>query len=159
MNFTKFLRTPFYSFDKQELEDKYMLKIEFKHSLRKWKICHKAKIEISGWSYEGDLKSWNNNYVLFASNHSELFFKKTVLKKFTKLTGKQLLCRPLCSKLADLQLYHKKDTITDVFLRILRNSSQQLFYKTHVKDYFNLQFLLWSFHVQKILSTKPKKFS
>ena len=71
------------------------------------------------------------------SNRLQKVFKKTVLKKFLKFTGKYLQCSHTLGKVPEiaeaeilqnsrentrgLQLYLKRDPGTGVFLRILRN--------------------------------------
>ena len=62
----------------------------------------------------------------FINSRSEVFYKKNVLKSFTKFTGKR----------QSLQLYEKTDLGTSVFLWILRNLQQHLFYRTPLGDCF-----------------------
>lgn len=60
------------------------------------------------------------------------FHKKTVLKHFTKLAGQYLPLSPLFNELHawNLQLCWKRDPSTSVFLWILRNFEERLFYRT-----------------------------
>ena len=62
--------------------------------------------------------------------------KKGVLRNFTKFTGKQLRQSLFFNKVADLKSVTllKTDSGTGVFLRILRNFQEHLFYRTTLKD-------------------------
>ena len=57
------------------------------------------------------------------SSHWSCFINKVVLKKFTEFTGKHLCRCPFSIKLQvwGMPLYYKRDTVTDVSLRVVRN--------------------------------------
>ena len=71
---------------------------------------------------------------------------KVVLRNFTKFTGKHLCQSLFFSKVACLCNFIKKDFGTGVFLWILRNYSEHLFYRTFLGDCF---LLIW-FETQNI---------
>ena len=80
----------------------------------------------------------------FRSNHRRYSIKKGVLRNFAKFTGKHQ-CQSLFLiklKASDLQLCLKRDSGTGVFLWILQNSEEHLFYGTTPDDCF-----CW-FHLQ-----------
>ena len=63
--------------------------------------------------------------------------KKGILKNFAKFTGKHL-----CKSLFFNKLYSKRDPGTGVFLWILRNFLEHLFYRTSPGDCFCISFYL-----------------
>ena len=70
------------------------------------------------------------------SSHRRCSLRKNVFRNFVKFTGKRLCQSLFLNKVADLsfQLYLKRDSGTSVFLRIFRNLSEQLFYRTPPGD-------------------------
>ena len=69
--------------------------------------------------------------LIFRSNHLEMFFKKFVLKTFAIFTGKHPCGSPFLIKLqARPATLLKRDSNGSVFLWILQNFKQQLFYRT-----------------------------
>ena len=56
------------------------------------------------------------------SSHRRCSVRKSVLRNFTKFTGKHLLCQSLC----------KWGSATGVFLWILQNFNKHLLYRTHL---------------------------
>ena len=68
----------------------------------------------------------------------EVFYKKDPLKNFGKFTGKHLCQSLFFNKVPGLglQLYLKRHSGTGVFLEILRNFPENLFYRTSLEDYF-----------------------
>ena len=80
----------------------------------------------------------NCNWQLFMvrSSHRRCSLRKNVFRNFVKFTGKRLCQSLFLNKVADLslQLYLKRDSGAGVFLRIFRNLSEQLFYRTPLGD-------------------------
>ena len=74
----------------------------------------------------------------------KLFFKKDVFKNFAKFTG-NYLCGSvvLMKQVSSLQLY-QRHSATDVFLWILGNFQEHLFYRTLPGDYFRC-LVTWNF--------------
>ena len=63
-------------------------------------------------------------------------YKKVVLKKLAKFTGVHLCQSLFFNKVAGQQLYLKRDPDTGVFLWILQNFQEHLFYRTPLDDCF-----------------------
>ena len=68
----------------------------------------------------------------------EVSMKKGVLENFAKFAGKHLCQSLFFNKVAglSLQLYWKRDSVTGVFLWILQNCHEHLFYRTALDGCF-----------------------
>ena len=94
-----------------------------------------------------------------------MFYKKGVLENFVKFTGKHLCQRLFLIKLQPwgLQLCHKRDSVTGVFLWILRNiqdtfnNSGRLLRKLEKNLFVNPFHNQWSLSVRTPPLSKKKK--
>ena len=103
---------------------------------------------------------------MFRSSRPEMSCKKSVLRNFGKFTGKHL-CQSLFLEKwqAGVQLNQKWNSDIGVFLRILRNFQEQLFYRTPCASHFMEIFPLveigavFCFYLQKGLEFLTKFWS
>ena len=75
-----------------------------------------------------------------------MFCTKDDLRFFAKFTGKRLCQSLFLNKVADLrlQIYSKRDSGTGVFLQMLQNFQEQLFYGTPLGGYFRMAPILFT---------------
>ena len=94
----------------------------------------------------------------YRSSHPEEFCKKGILRNFAKFTGKNLSQSLFFNKVAGLRFATllKKDPCTGVFLWILRNFQEHLFYRTPL-DYCFCTVALWSVITLKVWKMFPKR--
>ena len=99
-------------------------------------------------------KVWNDS-TLSRSSHRRCFVRKVVLRNFAKFTGKHL---------RQSLFFNKKDSGTDVFLWILQNFKEHVFYITPLGDCFsvsqetvlNIQFF-WQWQRDNTMETTTER--
>ena len=89
---------------------------------------------------------------------SEMFYKKAVLKNFAIFTGKHLWWSLFLTKLQDFRPDSKRDSNTCIFLWILRNFEEHLFWRASANGCFR-----WRVHYYIVSNEKssfmPKQIS
>ena len=110
-------------------------------------------------------KVWNDS-TLSRSSHRRCFVRKVVLRNFAKFTGKHLRQSLFFNKVAGLwpTTLFKKDSGTDVFLWILQNFKEHVFYITPLGDCFsvsqetvlNIQFF-WQWQRDNTMETTTER--
>ena len=114
--------------------------------------CQDVHAQISKWSFSWILSVlygktgiycrdentlWFFTLLTFRSGHRRCSVRKVVLRNFVKFTGKHLCQSFFFSKVAGLRpatLLKKRDSVISVFLRILRNLQEHLFYRAPLDD-------------------------